>query len=441
MPDSGLDFGTSLQAVQALSKSFKSHTQNLGAASAVAGRTDQTFISAFETNGDVNGVQATTVRSLDQVGPAINAPISTYFSIGGPGFIPVSNATIGGTTAWSRNGTFAPDANSNFVNEAGDFLQVYLINRNGSFPDVTDTDGLQTLNISGLAIAPVATSTLTFSGVNLPASDTTSSTPRTQTVTVLDSLGNEQNLTFTWTRVDTTSAAYPSIVISATQGWALSIAGPSGSTIGSLASSTTGTAYTSNIFRIMFNSSGTPIGFDNNNSTNVKWTIPPQLTINWGTGSATAPSTITLANIIGTPTNPGITSTGSTFSAGTISHDGNTAGTYKSIAFNANGLGTVTYTNDAQKSYCGIPIATFNNPNGLREIRAGVFEQTPSSGGYTLLLEQKAGESFLVPGTYEGSAVDVTQTYVQMIEDQQKFMANLKAIETINGILNDLEQI
>jgi flagellar hook protein FlgE len=447
MTASGLSLGTAILGTKAYSNCFKSHTQNLAAASAVAGRKDETFISAFETS-NIAGVEASTVRCLDQAGVPIKAPTSTYFSIGGPGFIPVSNTTSGGTIAWTRNGTFAPDENLNFVNETGDFLQVYLAS-NGTLPTVTSTGQLKTLNVNGLTLAPAATSTLTFSGVTLPGNTSSSSkTAISQTVTVLDSLGNEQNLTFSWAPVETTTNSY--LNSKSTQAWSLTVTGPSGSTIRSPYGGNTSISPGSLI--IEFDSSGNVTTYDTATLTGISISskgvlsgttsaTPPALTINWGSTSSTGiltSSTATSTIAMSIPSN-GITSVGSTFIPGTISHNGNTAGTFKSIAFSPNGVGTVTYSNNVSQVHCGIGLGTFNNINALEEIRAGVFSETTGSGTYSLLDLQEAGNtSYLVPGYYEGSAVDITQTYVQMIQDQQRFMANLKAIETIKEMSENL---
>ncbi len=437
---SGLSFGTALLGARAYSESFGAHTQNLAAAGAVAGRPDENFINAFELNGGVKGVDTSTLRHLDQIGLPVQSSIPTHFTVGGTGYVPVNNASSGGNLGYTRNCTFAPDGDLNFVNGLGENLQVFLVNADGSptVADVTSTAGLTTLNVSGLALSAVATTNVSLAGVQLPADLAAApvGTVKTSSVPVIDSTGNIKNLTFTWTRVDQTTIGAPATAdlynalnTLSTQAWDLTISGPAGSTIG--APYAVGS-------RIEFDGHGNPTAF-NTNGANVGTATPSALNITWGGGTALA-SAITLD--LGTVgTNAGVVSAGNTYSAGSSTKDGSQPGQYQSIAFGPDGYGTVTYSNNAQVKYCRVPVAIFNNTNGLSEVRTGVFTPTATSGSYQLFFPGAGGTGSLSAGTYEGSAVDSTQVYVQMIQDQQRFVGNLKAIETIHQMLDRLGQV
>ena len=97
---SGLSFGTALLGARAYSESFGAHTQNLAAAGAVAGRPDENFINAFELNGGVKGVDTSTLRHLDQIGLPVQSSVSTHFTVGGTGYVPVNNASSGGNLGY-----------------------------------------------------------------------------------------------------------------------------------------------------------------------------------------------------------------------------------------------------------------------------------------------------------------------------------------------------
>ncbi len=439
----GLGFDTALLGAQAYSQCFGAHTQNLAAAGAVAGRTDETFISAFELASGTKGVETTTLRHLDQVGLPVQSSIPTNFTIGGSGFVPVTNSLSNGVSGWARDCTFSPDANLNFVNNLGEYLQVFLVNPDGTpkNPDVTSTSNLVPLNVNGLASTAVATANVSLTAVQLPSQlppgstlATTLGMTQTQTVPVIDSTGNIRNLTFTWTRVDATTIgtgtadAYNAAHTTSTQAWDLTIAGPTGATIG--APYATGS-------RIEFDGSGNPVAFNTQGSA-LGSATPPTLNITWGAPAVASAITLNLGAV---GKNTGVVSDGNTFAAGQTSYDGSQPGVFQSIAFGPDGYGIVTYSNNTQVKYCRIPLAIFNNVNGLSEIRTGVFSPSVNSGSYQLFFPGQGGTGSLVTGTYEGSSVDSTKVYVEMIQDQQRFVGNLKAIETIHKMLDRLSQV
>jgi flagellar hook protein FlgE len=86
-------------------------------------------------------------------------------------------------------------------------------------------------------------------------------------------------------------------------------------------------------------------------------------------------------------------------------------------------------------------LAVFNNPEGLHERDPGVFTSTTQSGGYSFQMPGEGSGGSLITKTYEGSSVDGTSVYLNMIEDQNNYVANLKAIETINKMKERLMQI
>ena len=161
------------------------------------------------------GVQVAPFTAIDQQGLLQAASSGTDLAIQGGGFFVVNNNSAGvsgnGTSSFTRAGSFTIDANGNLKNAAGLFLQGQALTpaqsqavANGNADQLTATSlsSLQTVNINGLSGTAQATSSVTVAA-NLPASDTSASTPRTVTVPVYDSQGGEHDLTVSFSRIAT----------------------------------------------------------------------------------------------------------------------------------------------------------------------------------------------------------------------------------------------
>src|SRR6266567_2522913 len=165
-----------------------------------------------QTTYTPGGVQAAPFTAIDQQGLLQASSSATDLAIQGGGFFVVNNnsqgASANGAFSFTRAGSFTVDANGNLKNAAGLYLQGQKLTEAqaqaiaaGNINQLTATSltALETVNVNGLSGAATATSTVTLAA-NLPAGDTVSSPARTMTVPVFDSLGNEHDLTLSFTR-------------------------------------------------------------------------------------------------------------------------------------------------------------------------------------------------------------------------------------------------
>jgi flagellar hook protein FlgE len=171
-----------------------------------------------QTTYTPGGVQAAPFTAIDQQGLLQASSSATDLAIQGGGFFVVNadaqGAAANGTFSFTRAGSFTVDANGNLKNAAGLYLQGQQLTQTqaqaiqaGNFNQLTATSltSLQTVNVNGLSGAATATSSVTLAA-NLPAGDTVGSPARTMTIPVFDSLGNEHDLTLSFTRVPGTPA-------------------------------------------------------------------------------------------------------------------------------------------------------------------------------------------------------------------------------------------
>ncbi|MCL6453478.1 MAG: flagellar hook-basal body complex protein [Alicyclobacillus sp.] len=107
------------------------------------------------------------------------------------------------------------------------------------------------------------------------------------------------------------------------------------------------------------------------------------------------------------------------------------------VQIGPDGALSVTLTDGTQKTIGYLALATFTNYGGLSSAGDNLFTQTSDSGAPTY--EQPGTSSgTLQSGYLEGSNVDLTQEFANMIVAQRGFDANSKMIGTDYQILNDV---
>ncbi len=416
----------SISAVNACNKRFDTQALNLAASGAVAGKAAGNFITAYQMK-DTQGVEGTNLRYLNQVGESQKAIYATNFSIAGQGLAVVRNQPgSSGIIGMVRDCTFRQDKNKDFVNNLGQYLQVFLTDGNG-IPlnsDVATTNQLVTLNTGNIAQSAQATTTITSKVLLSGEAKTNAEYPMILQVT--DSFGNTRNITGTWTK----TADSPQTA-DGKQVWTLTFQDlrASPGTIGAPYDMSTGGLV------VEFDAAGLPSGYyaKGSSPTFPAANTPPKLSITaWPNGANDSMLTLDLGTV---GKNNGVVVSGNTFQTTSVIADGYAAGNFSSIEFTKDGYGLVHFTNGQQAKYCRIPFAVFNNVNGLTEYVPGVFQQTIDSGMYNFYFPGEGGAGQLVPQTYEGSTVDGTQVYLDMLDTQRIFTGNLKAIE-VNKEMN-----
>ncbi len=174
--------------------------------------------SPSETTYTPGGVRSQPFTAISAQGLLQGTSSPTDLAIQGGGFFVVNNTansqSPSGSFTFTRAGSFTVDASGNLKNTAGLFLQGQKLTaaeataiQAGNISQLTATSlsSLQTVNINGLSGAAQPTANVMLAA-NLPAGDTPASAPHTVTVPTFDSLGNEHDLTLSFSRVVGTPA-------------------------------------------------------------------------------------------------------------------------------------------------------------------------------------------------------------------------------------------
>lgn len=350
-----------------------------------------------------NGVQLQQVEQSFSQGDISTTGNSLDLALSGSGFFTVSQ---GGADQFTRAGSFQTNSAGYVVNAAGQNLQVYAPNANGTF----NTTSLTNLQIPTGESAPAASTTGTLD-FNLPANATpppavpafSPGNPNTYnqstSMTLYDSLGAAHTASFYFVNTAANKwSAYEYI-----DGTAVNAATPV-----KLTYSNTGTL--SAVTDAAGGTDPTAISFGAYTPT---------------TGAAA----MNIAYNFGATTQ-----FGQQFGVTSVTQNGYTTGQISGVSVSSTGVVQANYTNGQSTSLGQIAVANFPSQQGLQQVQNTNWVQTFASG--QPVFGQAGGADFGViqSGSLEQSNVDITAQLVNMITAQRAFQANAEMVSTDNAI-------
>ena len=341
-----------------------------------------------EASGDGEGVKVSTPGTdfsegtLQQTGNALDLAVQ------GDGFLVLQS---GGQTYYTRTGSFTVGTNGDISLEGTPTGTTYnlAILDSANQPIAANVNGNSTST-------PSATTTITL-GDNLSTGATTATV---SDITVYDSLGTSH----TWT-LTATPASGSSTTATGVTSWSIAVTDETGATVGS------GT--------IDFNGS-TP---DSSNDT---------LTINSTPSDGAAPLAVTLDFSGVTSFNAGSSST-----LQTTKVDGSASGTLSSVAVNSSGDVVLSYSNNTTKTLGAVALAYVQNPQTLTNIGNGLYTNA-SSQQLELEASGSTEAGSVVSGQLEGSNVNLTQEFGDLILIQRGYQASSEVVSISNDMIQQL---
>ena len=364
------------------------------------------------------GVISNARRGVDAQGLLSRTTSSTDLAISGQGFFVVNeaaNPSTGDNWAYTRSGSFQVNHEGYLVNSNGFYLQAWPTLPDGSIgyydttgalvdinTNIINNTNLKPVNLRNIGGTATASTSVTFAA-NLPANATIGDA-HTSDVLIYDSLGNAQNLSFTWTKT-------------AVNAWDLSIATPADATSLTLNG---GAAIT-------FNGDGTPAAIN-----------PTDIDIVWANGAANQNVTFDFGTLNLTD---GMTQFAGTYSPTLITQDGAAFGSFTGVDISDDGTVTALFDNGETRPIYKIPVATFVNPNGLGTLNGGSYIETDYSGSYVLHTAGEASAGTIAATTLEASNVDIGEQFTAMIITQRAYSAAAKVVTTADEMLDELIRI
>jgi flagellar hook protein FlgE len=396
------------------------------------------------------GVRAFADSLISKQGLLQPSSSPTDLAVDGAGFFVVrkseSALSTEGEINYTRAGAFSQDADGFFKNTAGLFLLGWRLDSAGVPPaNRQDENVLEPINITQLNGISEATTTIA-ARVNLQASTTAQSytdgdlsagniTADFETnVQIFDSLGREHTVVVAAAKTSANTWNYeyyfddPTALDTTEQG-----------SNGLVARGT-----------LVFNSDGS---FDQANSTLVST-------------RATGGGSITLPTSASNPLTFAYSSTGSLVDDGSLSidfgADGDTDGwtqfesasslisssvngarfdNVNGISIDNEGIVSALFDNGLSLKVYQLPVALFDNPNGLQRRQGNSYGGSDNSGKVTYQEAGTSGAGGVAPNALEQSTVDLANEFSELIKVQRAFSASTRIITTADQILEELVRI
>jgi flagellar hook protein FlgE len=362
----------------------------------------QTLIGATGARRLGQGVALGSLDQLHSQGGFQATGSVTDMAISGNGFFVVRDAS-GGAEAnyYTRAGQFLLDAEGNLVTPAGLRLQGYLADVSGAVGGAPADLNLGAVHWPGQVTSraelelnlPLEAEPINSGAIPFDPTDPTTFHRQTN-FQVYDSLGQAHTVRLYFTKSDNPGEWE----------WNATVDGVDVTPIGAN--------------QLLFDTEGNLIG-----SPISSLTFDP-------TNGATAGQGIEL-DFTGTTHNAGA------FSVRDLSQDGKATGELESITLREDGTVTGTFSNGRTRDLARVALALFDSVQGLQRQGGNLWSRTPQSGEPLIAGAGDGGRGMIVASHLEGSNVDMTQEFVNLIAAQRGFQASSRTITTVDQLLNE----
>jgi len=400
------------------------------------------------------GVRAFAESLVSKQGLLQPSGSATDLAVDGAGFFVVRSADSAespdGELIYTRSGAFSQDSEGFYKNTANLYLMGWRLDSAGNPPaNLQSSDSLDPINITQLNGISEATSSVRMRAnlnVNEPnktgyavgsIADGTLTADFETNIQIFDSLGREHTVVVAAVKTATNTWSYeyyfddPSLLDTTEQPDGLIAQG-----------------------EMVFDSSG-----------NIDITASSMNTISAPTAPATTPTAtgITLPNDnitfkynasgaasvtdgsinISLGTNKTADGWGLSGDSALISKsvDGATFGSVSGISIDSDGIVSATFENGLSLRVYKIPIALFDNPNGLQRRQGNAYSVSDQSGSVTLQQAANSGAGKVAPNALEQSTVDLANEFAELIKVQRAFSASTRIITTADQILEELVRL
>lgn len=377
------------------------------------------------------GVRATGQALIERQGLVQTTESATDLAISGQGFFVVTQdldmAPDKTELIFTRAGSFTQDSDGFLRNAAGYYLQGWQLDANGDLPG--NRNDLQPINLNQLTGTASETTAIDLRA-NLQASQTThvaaydpavvadnmasgAITPHFErTLEIFDTQGGAQPVRLAFLKTGANTWQYEAIY----EGNATNI--------------TTGAGLPFASGTITFNSDGTvatPL-------------IPEALNIPWSAASGLVSQPISLN--FGTPGSAvGLTQFDSASTLISSGVNGALFGGLTGVSVDEEGVLSALFDNGVQRKVFKLPIAVFQNPNGMNQVNGNAFIRTDNSGDVTLLEAIVGGAGSISSESLEASTVDLAKEFTDLITVQRAYSASTKIITTADQMLEEMIRI
>ncbi|WP_375195253.1 flagellar hook protein FlgE [Sphingobium sp.] len=377
------------------------------------------------------GVSAAPMALISKQGLLQASSSLTDIGIDGAGFFVVRSGTdANAEVAFTRAGSFVPDSQGYLRNAAGYYLQGWPLDADGKYVDNGNLNTLEPIRPSALTGSAQPTTKvalranlqstaepITGAYVTGAMASGALSPQFSRSVEVYDAQGTSHTLTFNFVKT-------------AANEWVAEISGdPADIT------SVGGTAITDGVL-----ASGT-VKFNADGSLDLAGSDPAlfaDLDIGWANGAGSSPIRLSLGSDDGLD---GLTQFGSDSALLSSTVDGGMLGTVASVEISDTGIVSAIFEDGTSRAIYQLPIATFQNPDGLTRISGNAYQMSQDSGNFAINKPGSLGAGNIAAGALEASNVDLAQEFSNMILFQRAYSASSKIITTVDDMLQEVSNL
>lgn len=377
------------------------------------------------------GVSAAPKALISKQGLLQASSSQTDIGIQGAGFFVVRpSADSGEEVAFTRAGSFTPDAQGYLRNTAGYYLQGWPLDTDGNFTDNGNLNSLEPIRPSALTGSAQASTKIAMRA-NLQSTATpiigayvtgsmasgALSPQFSRSVDVYDAQGTSHRLTFNFVKT-------------AANQWVAEISGPPAE-ITSVGGAPVATGVLAS-GAVMFNADGS---LDRAGSDPALFA---NLDIGWANGAGSSPIRLNLGSDGGLD---GLTQFGSESALLSSNVDGGIRGTVASVQIDDTGVVSAIFQDGTSRAIYQLPVATFQNPDGLTRISGNAFNVSQESGNVAINRPGALGAGKIKSSNLEASNVDLAQEFSNMILFQRAYSASSKIITTVDEMLQEVSNL
>jgi flagellar hook protein FlgE len=405
--------------------------------------TDASIVPLQIPVGQVEAPKTTTeMNFIANLDANSGAAASTGFAFSGTLGATAGNATVGPITVYDSNGA-THAATITLTNENGTAAGQWgysiavagstsgaatgTLNYNPTTGALTSTTPV-TATFSGFSDGanPIALSwdpsTLTqiagannvLSGESQQGGATATNTTFSVPVAVYDSLGNQQQADVTFTRD-----------ASAPNSWSYAVSLPASAYGGAPGAANSGT--------LSFNSSGQLATINGVTATAATGTVPVSFA-GLSDGAANLSFNWNLYNTNGAPI---VSQVAQASSSSATYQNGYAPGTYNGYVIDSTGLVSATFSNSQTTAVGQLAVASITNQQGLTRLGDNNYSLTNASGAATDGVAGLAGLGTIDDSALEGSNVDISTEFADLIVAQRGFEADSKAVTTFDTVAQE----
>lgn len=381
------------------------------------------------------GVAATPKALISKQGLLQASSSLTDIGIDGSGFFVVrSSADAGGSIAYTRAGSFTTDSSGYLRNTAGYYLMGWPIDNKGTAVNDGSLSSLQPIRPNALTGAATPTTSIQIrANLDSTAAVTTYSRQAfidgtikpqfSRPVEVYDAQGSSHTLTFNFFKTGANQ-------------WKAVVTGEAGDV-----TQVNGVDVVNNIIGetdVSFNADGSlKLPLDNGTP---PMPIPlfPKLSLEYKNEAGSVPITLDLGSNNGLT---GLTQFGSTSALLSSTIDGGMLGTVASVKISDTGIVSAIFDDGTSRAIYQIPLATFQNPDGLTRISGNAYLVSQESGNVAINAAGLAGSGKISASMLEASNVDLAAEFSNMILFQRAYSASSKIITTVDDMLQEVSNL